>query len=61
MPAPTSHDPIGEVDRSGTVRNHQHETAGTQLAYRSKDALFRRRVEMRSGLVQQKETRSAPR
>jgi hypothetical protein len=51
--------PIGEIDRRGTVRNHQHETADTELAYRSERALLCRRVEMRGGLVQQEEIRSA--
>ena len=51
--------PIGEIDRRGTVRNHQHEAADTELAYRSKRALLCRRVEMRGGLVQQEEIRSA--
>ena len=41
------------------MRNHQHGTAGTELAYRCKNALLCRRVEMRGGLVQQEETRSA--
>ena len=42
-------DPIGEIDRSGSVRNHQHETADTELAYRSKNALLCRRVECAVG------------
>ena len=52
-------DPVGEMDRRGTVRNHQHETADAELAYRSERALLCRRIEMCSGLVQQEETRSA--
>ena len=52
-------DPVGEIDRRGTVRNHQHKPADAELAYRSKNALLCRRVEMRSGLVQQEETRTA--
>jgi hypothetical protein len=36
--------PIGEIDRGGTVRNHQHEAADTEFAYRSKRALLCRRV-----------------
>ena len=47
--------PIGEIDRRGTVRNHQHETADTELAYRSERAQLCRRIEMRGGLVQQEE------
>ena len=42
------------------MRDHQHETADTELAYRRERALLCRRVEMCSGLVQKEETR-APR
>ena len=41
------------------MRNHQHESADTELAYRSKRVQLCRRVEMRGGLVQQEEIRSA--
>jgi hypothetical protein len=41
------------------VRNHQHETADTESAYRSERVQLCRRVEMRGGLVQQEEIRSA--
>jgi len=52
-------DPVGEIDRRGTVGNHQHETADTELPYRSERALLCRRIKMRSRLVQQEEIRSA--
>ena len=40
------------------MSDHQHKTADAELAYRSKSALLCRRIEMRSGLVQQEETRA---